>query len=195
MSSQRVVLVRHGETKWSRSHRHTGRTDIPLTERGREQAARAGRVLAGRSFVEVLTSPLDRARDTCAIAGFADRAEEVADLAEWDYGAAEGRSTADIQVEVPGWTVWTHPVGGDGESLDAVGARADAVVARLAAADGDVLVFAHGHLLRVLASRWLGLPAAGGRLLLLGTAAISTLGHEHGTRALETWNNGSHLQD
>jgi broad specificity phosphatase PhoE len=192
-TQQRVVLVRHGETEWSRSHRHTGRTDVPLTEAGREQALAAGRALAGARFELVLTSPLTRALDTCRLAGLGERAVVVADLAEWDYGAAEGRSTAQIQEETPGWTVWTHPVGGSGETVEAVGERADRVIERIAAAGGDVAVFAHGHLLRILTARWLGMDAAGGRHFVLGTATISVLGYEHGNRVVEVWNDDTHL--
>jgi broad specificity phosphatase PhoE len=192
-TQQRVVLVRHGETEWSRSHRHTGRTDVPLTEAGREQALAAGRALVGARFELVLTSPLTRALDTCRLAGLGERAVVVADLAEWDYGAAEGRSTAQIQEETPGWTVWTHPVVGVGETVEAVGNRADRVIERIAAAGGDVAVFAHGHLLRILTARWLGMDAAGGRHFVLGTATISVLGYEHGNRVVEVWNDDTHL--
>lgn len=193
-----VVLVRHGETDWSRTHRHTGRTDVPLTELGREQAERAGRALAGRRFSLVLSSPLGRALDTCRAAGLADGAEVTDDLAEWDYGDAEGLSTATIQEGTPGWTVWTHPVGGTGESVAQVGHRADRVIARMERAveeaGGDVAVFAHGHMLRILAARWLGMAADGGRHFALGTATISVLSWEHTNRVVETWNDGSHLR-
>ncbi len=151
-----VVLVRHGETAWSRTHRHTGRTDVPLTDVGRDQAARAGRALAGREFALVMTSPLGRALDTCRAAGLAEQAEVSDDLVEWDYGDAEGLSTAQLQERTPGWTVWTHPVGGTGESAAEVGERADRVVARVEQAGGDVALFAHGHVLRILTARWLG---------------------------------------
>ena len=195
LADKQVLLVRHGETGWSRTSRHTGRTDVPLTDRGRAQARAAGLVLAGRELSLVLTSPLGRALDTCRIAGLGDVAEVDPDLAEWDYGDAEGRSTADIQAEVEGWTVWTHPVGGTGETVDEVGARADAVIARVDAADGDVALFAHGHLLRVLTARWVGLPAVGGRHFALGTATLSTLGYEHGNRVVTRWNDDTHLRD
>lgn len=195
LADKQVLLVRHGETDWSRTHRHTGRTDVPLTDRGRAQARAAGSVLAGRELSLVLTSPLGRALDTCRIAGLGDVAEVDPDLAEWDYGDAEGRSTADVQAEVEGWTVWTHPVGGTGETVDEVGARADAVIARVDAADGDVALFAHGHLLRVLTARWVGLPAVGGRHFALGTATLSTLGYEHGNRVVTRWNDDTHLRD
>lgn len=193
VSSPEVVLVRHGETEWSRTHRHTGRTDIELTGTGREQAARAGRALAGRAFAQVLCSPLARAADTARLAGLDERAELVDDLMEWDYGLAEGRSTADMQTEVPGWTVWTHGLG-PGETAEQVGARADRVIARLVAATGDVAVVAHGHMLRILTARWLGLPALHGRSFVLGTATISRLGFEHGNRVVRAWNDDSHLR-
>ena len=196
MSTERpdVVLVRHGETEWSRTHRHTGRTDVPLTDVGREQAVRAGRALAGRRFALVLCSPLGRARDTCSIAGLGAQAEVTDDLAEWAYGDAEGLSTAQIQERTPGWTVWTHPVGGTGESPAQVGERADRVIARIEAADGDVAVFAHGHMLRILTARWLGMPAEGGRHFTLGTATLSELGYEHANRVVQAWNDSSHLR-
>ena len=189
-----VVLVRHGETEWSRTHRHTGRTDVPLTPRGLDQAQRAGRVLAGRQFALVLSSPLGRALETCRAAGLADVAEVTDDLAEWDYGDAEGLSTAEIQERVPGWTVWTHPVGGAGETPAQVGERADRVIARIEQAGGDVAVFAHGHMLRILTARWLGMAAEGGRHFALGTATISVLSWEHANRVVETWNDAAHLR-
>jgi broad specificity phosphatase PhoE len=193
MTQQRVVLVRHGETEWSRAHRHTGRTDLPLTDAGREQALAAGRALAGARFDRVLTSPLARAVDTCRLAGLGEQAVVVDDLAEWDYGAAEGLSTAQLQQETPGWTVWTHPVGGTGETVEAVGDRADRVIERITGTAGDVAVFAHGHLLRILTARWLGMAAVGGRHFVLGTATISVLGHEHGNRVVVVWNDDTHL--
>lgn len=193
MPSAQVFLVRHGETEWSRSHRHTGRTDIPLTDTGRDQAERAGRALVGVDLALVLSSPLVRAVDTARLAGLGERAELVDDLMEWDYGTAEGRSTADMQTEVEGWTVWTHG-SGLGEPADAVGERADRVIARIEAADGDVAVVAHGHMLRILTARWLGLPALNGRSFVLGTATLSRLGHEHGNRVVQVWNDDSHLR-
>jgi len=182
-----IVLVRHGETDWSRTKRHTGRTDVELTEAGREQAARAGRALAGRAFARVLTSPLGRATETCRIAGLLDQAELHDDLLEWDYGQYEGRTTAEIREENSGWTVWNGPIPG-GESVEEVGARADRVIGSLEGVEGIVAFFAHGHILRVLAARWLGLPAADGRLLALSTATLSTLGWERETRVLTLWN-------
>jgi broad specificity phosphatase PhoE len=188
-AGHRVWLVRHGETEWARLGRHTGRTDVALTETGRAQATALGRRLAGHPFALVLTSPLSRAVDTEILAGFDDVAVRDPDLQEWDYGALEGRLTAEIRVDYPGWTIWRGPWP-DGETIDAVAARADRVIERLRAADGDVLVFAHGHVLRVLAARWLGLPAADGALFVLGTATISILGWEREAPVIETWNEG-----
>jgi probable phosphoglycerate mutase len=182
-----VWLVRHGETEWAKLGRHTGRTDIPLTDAGRRQARALGRRLARVRFGLVLTSPLSRAADTAALAGFGEVAVVDPDLREWDYGAFEGRLTIDIRTDHPGWTIWTGPWPG-GEAVDEVGARADRVLARIAAADVDVLLFSHGHLLRVLAARWLGLPPASGGLFALGTATISILGWERETRVIESWN-------
>jgi probable phosphoglycerate mutase len=181
-----VWLVRHGETEWSRLGRHTGTTDIALTDLGREQAASLGGCLAGEQFAAVLTSPLSRARETAGLAGF-QGAQPEPDLREWDYGAFEGRLTADIRTEHPGWTIWDGPWI-DGETSTDVAARADRVVARLRAVDGDTLVFAHGHILRVLAARWLGLPPESGRHLALSTATASILGWERETPVIETWN-------
>jgi len=180
-------LIRHGETAWSRSGRHTGRTDIPLTAQGERQAALLGRKLAGREFALVLSSPLRRARETCRLAGYGGVAREEPDLREWDYGAYEGRTTAQLREETPGWTIWAAGVR-DGESVDQVGARGDRVIARGAEVEGDVALFAHGHVLRILAARWLGLPAAGGRYLALDAASLSVLGHEHEQRVIQRWN-------
>ena len=160
-------LVRHGETEWARLGRHTGRTDVPLTETGRDQALDLGRRLAGHPFELVLTSPLSRAADTASLAGFAGAVRPDPDLREWDYGALEGRLTADIRGDYPGWTIWRGPWPG-GETIDAVAIRADRVIGQARAATGDVLVFAHGHLLRVLAARWLDLPAYLGSALRTG---------------------------
>ena len=187
MPQHEVVLVRHGETEWARLGRHTGRTDIPLTEEGRSQAELAGRRLVGRSFGLVLTSPLSRASETCRLAGFADQCEPTDDLLEWDYGEYEGRRTADIRIERPGWTLWADGVPG-GETAAAVGARADRVIARALEADGDVLLFAHGHLLRVLGARWLELEPTAGRLFALSPATLSVLGYERETRVFFRWN-------
>jgi len=185
-------LIRHGETEWSATGRHTGRTDIPLTSVGQRQAAALGRRLAGRSFALVLVSPLTRAVETCRIAGYGDVAHFTDDLLEWDYGAYEGRTTADIRKEAPGWTIWTgNPPGG--ETKEQVGRRALNVIDKVSAAGGDVALFAHGHLLRVLAACWLGLAPDAGRLLALGTASLSVLGYERETRVITTWNQDWHL--
>ena len=180
-------LVRHGETEWARLGRHTGRTDVPLTATGRDQALDLGRRLAGHPFELVLTSPLSRAADTASLAGFAGAVRPDPDLREWDYGALEGRLTADIRDDYPGWTIWRGPWP-EGETIDAVAIRADRVIDRARAASGEVLVFAHGHLLRVLAARWLDLPPTSGALFALGTATISVLGWEHETAVIERWN-------
>jgi probable phosphoglycerate mutase len=186
-SPTRLVLVRHGETEWSRSGRHTGRTDIPLTDIGRAQAERLGRELRGRTFSRVLSSPLARAVETCRLAGFGDRVELVDDLREWDYGAYEGRTRVEIAAEIPGWTVWTHPIV-DGESLADVGRRADRVIAATLPIGGDVLMFAHGHILRILAARWIEEPPILGSRLELATATVSELGWEQDRRVIEGWN-------
>jgi broad specificity phosphatase PhoE len=183
----KIYLARHGETAWTVSHQHTGRTDIPLTERGERNAVRLGERLKGLKFAKVLTSPLQRARRTCDLAGFGPQTEVDADLAEWDYGAYEGRTTAQIREEVPGWIIWTGGVSG-GESADQVGARCERVIARCAGVDGDIALFAHGHVLRILAARWLGLPALGGSYLALDVASLSVLGHEHEARVIRNWN-------
>jgi probable phosphoglycerate mutase len=182
-----VILVRHGETEWSRSGKHTGHTDVPLTELGREQARAVGDALRGRELALVLTSPLGRALETCRLAGFGERAELREDLMEWDYGAYEGETTPEIREERPGWTLWREGVP-DGETVDEVGARADRVIAEARSAASDVLLFAHGHVLRVLAARWLGLEPNGGQLLALDPATLSTLGYERETPVVRLWN-------
>lgn len=183
-----AFLVRHGATEWSVSGRHTSTTDLPLLPEGEDVARGLPARLAGPSYSLVLSSPLKRARRTAELAGFAD-AELDDDLLEWGYGDYEGRTTPEIRAEVPGWTVWTHPCPG-GESADEVAARCDRVVARIRAAQaaGPVLLFAHGHVLRALAARWLGRPVADGRLYRLDTATVSTLGHERETPVLVRWN-------
>lgn len=181
-----ATLVRHGATEWSTSGRHTSATDLALLPEGEQGARDVAARLAGTRFSEVLTSPLRRARDTAELAGFAD-AEVCADLVEWGYGDFEGRTTAAIREETPGWTLWTHGAPG-GESAEDVAARCDRVVARIRAARGPVLVFAHGHVLRVLAARWLGLAPAEGRLFRLDTSTVSVLGHERETPVLLRWN-------
>ncbi|HEX2050854.1 MAG TPA: histidine phosphatase family protein [Actinomycetota bacterium] len=187
MSRRAIVLVRHGETEWSRAHRHTGRTDVPLTAAGRAQAEALCGALAARRFAVVLTSPLLRARQTCELAGFASEAVVERRLVEWDYGDYEGRTTADIRTEVEGWTVWTHGAP-SGETAADVGARVDRVLDDLRARDGDALVFAHGHVLRVLAARWIGQPPTFGRSLRLDTATLSELGYERETPVILRWN-------
>jgi len=181
-------LVRHGETEWSLSGVHTGRTDIPLTAAGRERAGAVGRYLASRKFTAVLVSPLKRARETCRLAGY-ENAQIDADLREWDYGDYEGRTTPQIQADRPGWSLWSDGVP-NGETAAQVAARAGRVIAHALAVpgEGDVALFAHGHILRVLAARWLGLPPQDGRLFALGTAAISTLGYERETPVITRWN-------
>ncbi len=182
-----ILLVRHGETEWSRLGRHTGRTDVSLTEAGRSQARRLAGRLAGRSYARVLTSPLGRARETCLLAELGGGAEVRAELAEWDYGDYEGRTTAAIRRERPGWTVWRDGCPG-GETADEVATRLQPLMAELGASDGDIAIFAHGHVLRVLAARWIELPAVGGARLALGTAALSVLGYERETPVLRLWN-------
>ena len=190
--SQRVVLVRHGETEWSRDHRHTGRTDIDLTALGSRQGALLAERLRTERFPAVFTSPLTRAKETCRLAGLGQVAEELDDLREWDYGEFEGLTTAEIRQTRPGWTVWTSEVPG-GESLAEVGRRADRVIGRISAVDGDVAVFAHGHLLRVLAARWVDLDPMCGARLALSTATLSTLGYERETGVVVRWNEDAHL--
>ena len=187
-----ILLARHGETEWSASGRHTGHTDVPLTDEGRKQAGALGRRLAERSFELVLSSPLQRARETCELAGFGASALLRDELMEWDYGAYEGLTTPQIREREPGWGVWTHPIV-DGETVEQVGVRADRVVTELAGVSGDCAVFAHGHVLRVLGARWLGLPPADGALLALNTATLSVLGYERERRVVRLWNDGSHL--
>jgi broad specificity phosphatase PhoE len=184
---QEVVLVRHGETEWSRAGKHTGRTDIPLTDRGRKEAQAVGAELRGRRFASVLTSPLARAFETCRLAGFGELTELREELMEWDYGAYEGRKTTEIRKDHPGWTLWRDGVP-EGETIAQVEARVDRVIAELRSVAGDAVVFAHGHLLRVLAARWLGLEPAAGRLFALDAATISILGLERETPVIRMWN-------
>ena len=182
-----VVLVRHGETEWSRSGKHTGRTDIPLAERGRQDARAVGDALRNRTFALVLTSPLTRAAETCRLAGFGEVAVQRDELREWDYGAYEGRTTAEIRRERPGWTLWRDGVP-EGESIEEVAARVDRVIPELRSIDGDALLFAHGHVLRILTARWLGLDPSGGRLFALDPATLSALGYERETPVVRLWN-------
>jgi broad specificity phosphatase PhoE len=187
-----VVLVRHGETEWSRAGRHTGRTDVPLTAAGREDARCVAAALRGRRFGRVLASPLHRARDTCALAGCGDAAELRDELVEWDYGDYEGLTSAQILARRPDWFLWRDGCPG-GEMPEDVGRRVDPVVAGLLGGGEDAVVFAHGHLLRVLASRWVEQPPAHGCHLALSTAAVCVLGFEHDQPTLHRWNDVSHL--
>jgi len=183
-------VVRHGETEWSQIGRHTGRTDVPMLERGREQARGLAGPLGAMQFSLVLTSPLSRAAETCVLAGFADRAEATDDLLEWDYVYYEGRTAYEIREVRPGWTLWADGVPG-GETAADVGRRADRVIERARQAGGDTLCFAHGHVLRVLASRWIGLPPMGGRMLALDAGAIGVLGWEREVPVIARWNEPS----
>ena len=182
-----LYLIRHGETEWSKSGQHTGRTDIPLTAIGEQQGQALGRHLAGRQFALVLTSPLSRARETCRLAGFGAVAEVSDDLLEWDYGIYEGRTTAAVRAEQPGWSIWTTSIP-KGETVEQVGERVRRVLPRADAVDGDVALFAHAHLLRILSACWIGLPPINGRNLTLGTASLSVLGYERENRVIQTWN-------
>ena len=186
-SSPRVVLIRHGETEWSRSGKHTSTTDVPLTDAGRRRATALRARLAGRSFALILTSPMVRARETAALAGLGERAEVTEDLHEVAYGSYEGRTTPEIREERPGWDLWAEGTP-DGEPLEAAGRRADRVVDRALAAGGDVAIVAHGHILRILGARWIELPAVAGGRLALGTAALCELGFERERRVIERWN-------
>jgi probable phosphoglycerate mutase len=183
----RVWLVRHGETDWSASGRHTGRTDVALNGEGRRAAKGLGRVLGDLAVTAVFTSPLQRAAETCRLAGLGSTPLVLEDLAEWDYGDFEGLTTAEIRESRPGWTLWGDGCPG-GESAGGVGDRADRVVARLREEAGDVAVFGHGHALRVLAARWIGLPAEAGSLLALDTAGVSLLGWEREQAVVRRWN-------
>jgi probable phosphoglycerate mutase len=189
-----IYLARHGETAWSLSGQHTGKTDLPLTERGERNAKRLGERLQGRTFTRVFTSPLERARRTCELAGFGQVATVDPDLVEWDYGDYEGLRSADILRQRPDWQLFRDGCP-NGETVAEIGARADRVLARLRALSGEVVVFSSGHFLRVLAARWLGLEASGGRLLFLSTASLSILGHEHQVNpVLRLWNDDRHVE-
>jgi probable phosphoglycerate mutase len=187
----RLVLARHGETAWSKSGQHTGRTDIPLTDLGREQARTLGAELAGRAFSAVLSSPLSRASETARLAGFEATVVIDPELQEWDYGVYEGRRRVDIARDDPGWTIWSRPIPG-GESLAELGERTDRVIERLLPLRGDVLLFSHGHFLRVLAARWIELPPVAASRLELWTATLSELGWEAERRVIEIWNSSGH---
>jgi broad specificity phosphatase PhoE len=182
-----LVLVRHGETEWSRANRHTGHSDIPLTEEGRRQAETLRAALAVHRFDAVLASPLSRALETCRLAGFGDRAEVCEDLREWDYGIYEGRTAEQIRRDEPGWTIWSSPVP-KGENLQAVAARAERAIDTVRDRGRSVLVFAHGHLLRILAARWCDFPAEAAERLMLWTARISVLGYDRGLPVMQRWN-------
>jgi broad specificity phosphatase PhoE len=186
-AEREAVLVRHAQTEWSRDGRHTGRTDIPLTDAGRAAASALAQRLRGRRFALVLVSPSRRARETCELCGLGARAQAREDLLEWDYGEYEGLTTQDIHTRRPDWVLWRDGCPG-GESAADVGARADRVIAELAGAEGSVAVFSHGHLLRVLGARWIALGPEQGARLGLSTAAICALGAEHGTAILARWN-------
>jgi broad specificity phosphatase PhoE len=197
-----IWLIRHGETEWSLSGAHTSTTDIALTEHGRQRAVELKDYLAGKKFAAVFTSPLKRARETCEIAGYGAVAQVEPGLTEWNYGEAEGKTTPEMRKIHPGWSVWTSEIVG-GEAVEHVGERADAVIARALAVvpahdeEADingvpkaVALFAHAHILRILAARWIGLPATGGRLFALGTGSVSVLGFERETRVVVKWNRG-----
>jgi broad specificity phosphatase PhoE len=188
-----LYLARHGETAWSLSGQHTGLTDVPLTERGERNARRLGERLAGLAFAKVFTSPLQRAAHTCELAGFGATAEVDPDLVEWNYGKFEGLRTAEIHVTHPDWQLFRDGCP-DGESPDQIGARADRVVTRVRGIKGDVLIFSSGHILRVLATRWLGIEPSAGRFLMLSTASVSVLGYEnHLSRpVIRLWNETRH---
>ena len=185
--SKELWLIRHGETAWSLSGAHTGTTDLPLTAEGERRAAAMAQLLRGKQFGLVLTSPMQRARETCRIAGYADGAQVDANLCEWNYGTYEGKSTADIRKDRPGWELWKDGVP-NGETVDQVYARAAKVIERAEGAPGDVALFAHGHILRILTACWLALPANGGRLFALSTATLSVLGYEREQRVISRWN-------
>jgi broad specificity phosphatase PhoE len=182
-----VVLVRHGETEWSKKGQHTGSSDIPLTEAGRSAAKALGARLRRWRFEVLLTSPLSRAAETCRLAGLGDHAEERHELVEWNYGEYEGLTTPQIREAIPGWNLWRDGCPG-GETADEVGARVDPLITELQALSGDAALFAHGHLLRVLTARWIGLRPNMGACLALSTAAVSVLGYERETPVVWLWN-------
>ena len=187
MAERRIWLVRHGETEWSKSGQHTGRTDIALTPNGERQAKALGTLLAGRKFAQVLVSPMGRAQATCRLAGLGDGAEVTEDLHEWNYGIYEGITTKAVREKQPDWTIWTTPIP-EGETVEQVGVRARRLIERVERVAGDVALFAHGHILRVLGACWMGLAPIYGRNLGLHTATISVLGYERETRVIEVWN-------
>lgn len=195
-SLPKVYLARHGETEWSLSGQHTGLTDIPLTPRGEWEGLQLGKRLQGTPFSLVLTSPLRRARKTCDLASYGEIAQNDPDLSEWHYGDYEGLRTAEIQAKNPGWSVFRDGCPG-GESPAEISERIDRVISRVRAADGDVLLFGHGHCLRVLTARWLGLPASDGRFFRLSTATLSILSYEHTLESpvISLWNDDRHLKE
>lgn len=186
-NGQRIYVIRHGETEWSLSGQHTGVTDIPLTENGRNQARLLRPMLAKESFSLVLTSPLQRAKETCTLSGLGDQAEEDPNLMEWNYGDYEGVTSEHIHEHTPGWLIFNDGAP-KGETPAQVGARADRVIAKIQSVHGDVAVFAHGHILRVLVARWLDLPPQAGRSFLLDTGTLNILGYYRGFPAVKTWN-------
>ena len=190
----RVYLARHGETAWSLSGQHTGTTDIPLTGNGERNARQLGERLKGLKFAEVFTSPLQRARRTCDLAGFGSEAVVEPNLAEWNYGDYEGLRTVEIRQQRPDWNLFRDGCPG-GESVEQISSRADRAITRVRAVHGDALLFAHGHILRVLAARWFGLPGSGARYFGLGTAALSILGYEHDLQdpVIQLWNSVEHV--
>jgi broad specificity phosphatase PhoE len=192
MGENHVFLIRHGETEWSKSGQHTGGTDLPLTEAGMEQGRLLTERLKGIEFASVLTSPLQRAMETCRQAHLRSPADVLEDLREWDYGEYEGLTTPEIRQRDPDWSIWTDGAPG-GESPEQVSERADRVLERVRKADGDVALFSHGHMLRAIGARWLGLPVATGQHLLLSTASVSVLGYERETPVLRLWNGRGHL--
>jgi probable phosphoglycerate mutase len=185
--TQEVWLVRHAETEWSRSGRHTGRTDVPLTDAGRERAEALGALMGGHDFTLVLSSPLERARETARLAGFGDPCQVREDLLEWDYGDYEGITTAEIREERPDWYLWRDGVP-NGETAVEVAARCDRVIEEILATAGDVALFAHGHILRALAARWLEEPVSFGGRLYLSTGSVGVLGFEREVRVVRLWN-------
>ena len=187
MHQQEVYLIRHGETEWSASGRHTGVTDLPLTANGRRIASALRHALARESFALVLTSPLQRARETCDLAGFAGRAQVDRDLMEWNYGSYEGLTTTEIRALVPGWLLFRDGCP-DGEKPDQIGARVDRLISHVRDVTGNVALFAHGHLFRVFAARWIGLPVSAGSNFLLDTATLNILGYYREIPAVHRWN-------
>jgi broad specificity phosphatase PhoE len=195
MALPTIYLARHGETEWSLSGQHTGLTDLPLTARGEDNARRLGERLQGLSFAQVFTSPLQRASRTCELAGFGTQAETMAELVEWNYGEYEGVRTSEIHQKRPDWQLFRDGCPG-GEMPEDVGVRADRAIAKLRTIEDDVLCFSSGHILRVLAARWLGLPPGQGTLFVLGTASLSLLGYEHDLSepVIRLWNDTRHLE-